>query len=355
MLSTNGVQVSERIARLYGPALVSTDPASPTTLFTVPTGELYVVRSMTMAAPLTMDAQSVTGLVGVNGISLDDIVLSNGLTTSVTSAGTSLVTTAMPFTEGEAAKAYIDGFGTAPTRLDYFSSNSSTWNTVSSTDAATLASATFTPQAMNVPANVYFISVTTKATTPDAITSITDAHTNPPTGMASVLSAVGATVRADIWAGYMPVAPSALQPYTINWGGTWTAAFIDAITVQGTAVSGSTPSTSNILLQTATATGTTELSQGVTMTPTNDKTCQLLLVGCNGANSSYTGPSNSTELNDQGSGGAPLCTAAAYLIAPSVSNPAATIAGAGTSWAAACIEIPYAGLASMTLAGIIID
>ena len=347
--------MSERIARLYGPALVSTDPTTPTTLFTVPTGELYVVRSMTMAAPVSMDAQSVTGLVGVNGVTLDDIVLSNGLTTSVTQAGTSLVTTAMPFTEGEAAKAYIDGFGTAPARLDYFSSNSSTWNNVTSIDASTQAGAVFTPQAMNAPANVYFISVTTKATTPDAITSITDAHTNPPINLASVLSAVGATVRADIWSGYMSTAPTGNAAYTFNWGGTWTASFIDAITIQGTAVTGGTPSTSNILLQTATATGTTELSQGVTMTPTNDKTCQLLLVGCNGANSSYTGPSNSTELNDQGSAGAPLCTAAAYLISPSVSNPAATIAGAGTSWAAACIEIPYAGLAALTLAGIIID
>ena len=90
MLSISGVRVSERIARLYGPALISTDPASPTTLFTVPTGELYVVRSMTMAAPLTMDAQSVTGLVGVNGISLDDIVLSNGLTTTLLAQGLAL-------------------------------------------------------------------------------------------------------------------------------------------------------------------------------------------------------------------------------------------------------------------------
>ena len=348
--------MAERIARLYGPAALSTDASTPTTMFTVPSGELYIARLLTVITPaISGAAASSTQLYGIGSTLQDDLVFASSAAAITTAPAVSNQNFATPFVEGEILKGVTLGAFSTPTRADYDTGNNATWGTASTTDATTLAKS-FTPQAMGAPTNIYWVVVNTKASAPDTITSITDAHTSPPTGIGSIISVASTSVRTSIWGGYASANPTGAAAYTVNWGGTWTTAFIDAVSVSGSALISGTPGTNNVVLQTATATGTTEASHGVTMTPTITNSWQLLVVGGTGVASSYTGPSNSTEFAD-GSVATPSTTAAAYFIAPSVSNPAATIASTVglTDWSASCIEVSYGAIPTVTLSGVIID
>ncbi len=212
-----------------------------------------------------------------------------------------------------------------------------------------------TPFTIDVPAHIFFMSAATKAASPDTITSITDAHTNPIPNATSIVTATSAGIRVNIWGSNITTSPTSTNSYTATWGGTWTAAFLGDLVAQRANYVNAHPSTSNVVLQTATNTGTTETSQGVTMTPTNNATFQILVVATNGVASTYTfDDSNGTEWAD-GSRATPSCTAAVYVVSPAVSNPSATIASAGTDWAAVCIEVGLGGAPDITLSGIILE
>lgn len=365
--------MAERFARLYGPGVLSAASSSPTTLFTVPTSKLYIVRGISaVSAPISGAAVTKTIAIGKTSAAPANLITGVTFTTSTSGYTAESQAVAIPFTEGEVVVGFdtLGSIATSGTAQQYTNGTSatnfgSTGAISSTTDATSYATIAFTPQAQTGPHNIYFCAINTKATTPDAISSITDAHATPAvSNIGSIVTAATAAtsgVRASIWGGYASTVPTDSAATTIAFGGTQTGLQYKGITVKSAGmVIGGTPSTSNILLQTATATGTTETVQGVTMTPTTSgATWQILVVGCTGVASSYTGPTaaDGGTVTEQADGtlATPNVTAAIYFIYPAVTNPAATIASAGTDWAAVCIEGSGGGYGAATLAGIIVE
>lgn len=356
--------MAEAIKRLYGPANISADTSSPTTLFTVPSKKLYMVREVhSVASPTAGDASSSTPavLLGLTDLATGHLVHAQVIES--VEGGYSAETDAMavPFTEGEVLVAAYSGLPSTD-RWDYSSVNGNAWNNTgglaSTTDATTYTpTATWIPQtSIPDPCNIFFAVVNTKATTPDAVSSIVDDHAPGARSMASISTIATSIVRASWWGGYLSATDTATEDYTVTFGGTQTSCYARAWTFAGSAMTQGTPSTSNIILQTATNSGTTETVQSVTMTPTASSVgFQLLIVATNGVAGTYTGGTGSLELADN-TLGTPSSTAAVYLFDPPVTNPSATVTGAGTSWVATCIEVARGGYPiTLSTSGIIIE
>lgn len=364
--------MAERIARLYGPALVSGDRTNPTTLFTVPTGKLYIVRYLHCATPPSA-SQSYTGnlLVGKTNLDYPNVMGGNQWSAATTRWVESGNNIAMYVNEGES----LVGAFSAPLDISthWYAYQALTtdvdWDASTTTDAATLSSGAFTPAANSFAAlAAWGLVASTKAASPDTVSSIIDSHSNGFKPMSSIVSAASSTVRVSIWGGQFQYAASGSASYDVTFGGTFTGAYAAVRATLGTAMMvggpGNNPSTSNIVLQTATATGTTDTTQTVTMTPTTGgrSTAQILLLCTDGVASSYTKPThplgaNASVVEEMADGNlaTPNSTAAAYYIYPAMTNPFATLGSAGTGWAAACIEIPVGAYPSVTLSGVIVD
>lgn len=352
--------MAESIKRLSGPQNISAQMGSPTTLFTVPSKKLYVVREVHAVAATTSGpagSSTPTVFLGLTDLATGHVVHAQVIESVEGGYAAEADAMALPFTEGESLVAAYSGFPSID-RWDYASGNAATWKIATSTDAASFTAASFTPQAaISEPCNVFFIIVNTKATTPDAVSSITDNHSPSAKGIASISTVATSTIRASIWGGYLPSLDTATATYVIAFGGTQTGCYGDALTFAGSAAYPGTPATSNIVLQTATNSGTTETVQSVTMTPTaGDVGFQLLVVGTVGAiGETYTGGTGSLEIADSALG-TPDSGAAIYLFDPPVTNPSATAGVAGTSWAAVCIEVARGGYPiTLSTSGIIIE
>lgn len=348
--------MAERLVRLYGPAYVSTDPASPTTLFTVPVGKTYVIRQASVVLPpVSTEATTASFTAGITDLDPSSLVVGLNVTSELVGATTSTVNLVTPIVEGETLVGAFESSATAPTRTDYQASNTATWTGSTTTDGTTLSSGNFTPQDPGDPVNVYFCVTSTKASSPDTVTGIVDDHTNGVSDMGSIVTATTGPDRVSIWGGYLETFTSESDDFTATFGGTFTSARIKGVAIQNSGLAIGTPGTNNIILQTATNTGTTATAQGVTMTPTpGADSWQLLVVQCSAVASSYSNAQGGTEIAD-GTLATPNSTAAAYFFYPAVTNPSVTIASAGTTFAVACIEGVSSGAPNVTLSGIVIE
>ncbi len=354
--------MAEDLLRLYGPATISGSAASPTTLFTVPARQTYIVRSLSgTVTPVGGYKGRVapTFLLGKTDLSQANLV--GALSVPTTSGIRSGVkNTSIPFTEGEVCVAAMVGSG-APS-VAQSTSWGTTWSAASTTDATTL-SATYSSIGgnqiwLNVnPTHVYFFMVNLKAASPDTITSIEVAQAgqnSPPTNVVEIGTAASSTVRCSLWGGTQKELHAQTTAWTTTFGGTWTAAFGNFLYLPGGAFIGDANiSTSNIVVGTANATGTTATVQTVTTTPQAGGTYQLLLAATDGVNGTYTGPAGSVELMDGGQAALPACTAAAYLVDPPQTNPSVTVSGAGTSFCVLCVELYKGGApGQLTVTGV---
>ncbi len=350
--------MAERLVRFFGPAGVSATKASPTTLFTVPTNKTYILRQASLVLPPAAGgaAQSASFVAGIGGVDPTQLIVGLGSAGSATGASTETVNLVTPIVQAEAVKGYYSTGGSGPSKTDFDTSNNTTFKVDgNTTDATSFATAGFTAQELGDPTNVFFVVANTKATTPDAVTTITDAHTNPVTNIGSIISVATSTTRASIWGGYAGTDSAGSAAYTVDFTNTQTACSMDAIAVTNAALAFGTPSTSNIILQTATNTGTSALSQGVTMTPTSGAdSWQLLVVQSVGSANTYSSTGgtqigSSTHITPTGA-------AAAFFYYPAVTNPTAVLSsGTPTAFSVVCIEGATAGVPTITLSGLVIE
>ncbi len=352
--------MAERIARLYGPA-VATSTASPTTLFTVPTGELYIIRAVSATtSPLTGGAvptQTVVG--GLTNLSVGNRIFGVPATIDAGVVSTAVLNISMPVTEGEIVVAGSEIATTAAARQDWEAANDAVWGVLNTANATTYDSTTDTPQsAVGNNAYVFLLALNSKATTPDAISAWTNTYAPSPSTATSIVSTATAGIRASIWGSYHTTRPTASGKWTAAFGGATQTGFANKqVSVTGMPFTQANPTTSTVIHQAVSATGTTELTPGVTMTPTaaaEGKSWQLLLVGVNGVATTIAGPTGSTEIAD-GTYATPNVTGGIYFIYPAQTNPAATIGLAGTDWAAVCIEGKSGTFLDLTVSGVIID
>jgi hypothetical protein len=358
--------VAESIKRLSGPQNISGSTSAPTTLFTVPSKKLYVVREVHMVSAPSTGASNTANpsvLLGLTDLSTGKLVHAQTVQNVLGGYAAETDAMALPFTEGEVLVAAMTGFPTIG-RFDYATVNGTTWNNgggfiFTTTDAASFVAGTYVPQTtVPAPSNVFFPVVNTKATTPDVVSSITDEHRPGVTGIASISTAVNAIVRVSWWGGFLNGVDTVTNTFTVNFGGaTQTACFCRPIAFSGAGYApGAAPSTSNTILQASTNNGTTETVQTVTQTPTAGNVgFQLMIVATSGVNGTYTGGTGSLELQD-GAQTVPNVTAACYLFDPPVTNPSATVSGAGTNWAASVIEVARGGYPmTVSTSGVIIE
>lgn len=350
--------MAESIKRLSGPQNISADTASPTTLFTVPSKKIYVVREVhSVSGPTAGVASSSTPavLLGLTNLATGSLVHAQVIESVSGGYAAEADAMAVPFTEGEVLVAAYSGLPSTD-RADYNSANAS-WKIQSTTDATSYASISWIPQtSIPDPCNVFFGVVNTKATTPDAVSSITDEHAPGVRSIASISTVATSTIRTSIWGGYLSALDTGSTTFTINFGGTQTSAYGHGLSFVGSAMTPGTPSTSNVVLQTATNSGTTDTVQSVTMTPTTGNVgFQILVVGMAGGGGVYTPGTGGYEIAD-GTQATPTSGATIAVFDPPVTNPFVTASIAGTSWTAVCIEVARGGYPiTLSTSGIIIE
>lgn len=354
--------MAEAIKRLSGPTAISGAPSSPTTLFTVPSKKLYVIRDVTMVARATSGAAAAsrpTVLLGKTNVTTPgNIFFGQTLESVVGGYVTETGSIAIPFTENEVVVAAVDGLPAFVTTDQFQNSESLQFYISSSSNATSYAS----PGAAIVgtfPSNVYFFVANTKATTPDAISSITDAHTGSKmTGATSIATVATSTIRGSVWGGFANASSADSASWTVDFGaGTQTGCLAVGFTLNGAALELGAPSTSDVILQAVTNSGTTATSQGVTMTPTAGNVgFQILLVATEGAAPTYTAGTGGVELVDGPVIATPSAGAAVYLFDPPVTDPFATASVGGSNYVAVCLEIARGGYPiSLTTSGVIIE
>lgn len=357
--------MAEAIKRLSGPESLSADVSSPTTIFTVPPRKIYLIRDLTMVGKATSGGASSSTpsvLLGKTNLTTSSNVFFGQTVESVAGGyATETASLAIPFTENEVVVGAVDGLPLV-VRYDYLGgANDTTHDIASSTDAASYNSASevtnWAGTTNRLPTNVFFLIANTKATTPDAVSSITDTHSPPVDTIGSIVTVATSTIRGSIWGGRVTGEDTGGGTYTINFGGaTQTGCLADSMNFKGASYAFGTPGTTNTILQTATNSGTTETAQSVTMTPTTTKgSFQIALFATTGVASSYTAGTGGTELKD-GTIVTPASTMQVVIYDPPVTNPSTTLASAGTSWVGVVAEIGKGGHPfTLTTSGIILD
>lgn len=352
--------MAERLVRFYGPAVVSASKSSPTTLFTVPNNKTYILRASSMVIPAATGGspQGTSFVAGVNGVDTDDLIVGLGAAGSSVGAATETVNLVTPIVQGENVKGYYSTGGYGVLKKDVAAGETTSWTIATTTDAASFSTGSVAYQELGDPTNLYFVITNTKASAPDAVSSIVDNHvTNPFTNTASIVSVATATGRSSIWGAYAGTDSSGSATYTVNFGGnTQTSAHIKGIAVSGAALAVGSPGTGNVILQTATNSGTTQTSQGVTMTPTaGADSWQLMVVQTEGNQSITYTAAGGTTVATGGNQITPSHSAAAFFFYPAVTNPTAVADAAGTTWECAVIEGASAGVPTVTLSGLVIE
>ena len=337
--------MAEQLVRLYGPAQVLGTIASPTTLFTVPPKETYLVRALhVLSQPVTGTSGTTIGsvVVGKTNLSTGNLMFGVDVISQGAVYPSNIATVSLPFTENEVMAGGAAGI---PTALSNYWDGTAAVEFTGTVDAASFATSSMTAAAtVPFPSNVYMWMVNNKATTPDAPSvAVTTIGNSPITNIGTISTIATSTLRGTWLAGYEVARETTGTVLTVSFGGTQTNVIGGMLVISGTSLAGNaTPSTSNVILQASTNSGTTETTQGVTQTPISSTSCQLLVVATTGVLSTYTGPAGSVEVIDT-TQTSPSTTVAVYLMSPSQTNPSTTLALAGTSWVASCIEIGMGG------------
>ncbi len=356
--------MAERLARLSGPEIISIDRNSPTTLFTVPPKKLYLVRSAQVVAGPTSGAAGSslpTLLMGKTSLSAANVFFGDTVQSVPGGYATEAYPMSVPFVEGEVAVGAMADSTTPVQELDLGSDVGGGWQQSSNADQSSYSITTgaISPNLSDrFPANLFIFTANTKGTTPDTVSAIGDGYQG---GLiyntVSIVTVATSTVRASILGAYMPAYNADSGTVDVVYGGTQTGHFGHAQFYARSGLKQGGPTTSDIILQTATSTGTTGTAQSVTMTPTAGNVgFQVLVAVTNGVAGSYTPGSGGVEIADGTITISPNATATIVIYDPPVTNPSVTVSGAGTSYAVACAEIARGGYPfSLTTSGVIIE
>lgn len=335
--------MAELIKRLYGPSVLA--PNAETTLLTVPTRTLDIVRGIQVTCP---PGESATA---------SALSLAIGATTNATkvfqesiSPGASrFFPRSIPVAEAETLRTYTSAINT-PVYTTLVSSN----NTTDATSFATAGAV--------LPADRLIIAcvVNTKATTPDVVSSITHGGTSAPTfsQLATAANTAGSLgVRSSIWAAVQGSSATSNAALTIDFGSgnTQTGALWHVFEFRYAILD---PVLANTNYQTITATGTTEATHtatfGSAMTSASNFAVSCIGQTNTSAGINWTAETGWTERVDQNISTPAASQHTMTRIGTSDTTPTGTPSATANTpaWAMTAVEFTVAGLLTLTLTGV---
>ncbi len=155
--------MAEQLVRLYGPAQVLGTIASPTTLFTVPPKETYLVRALhVLSQPVTGTSGTTIGsvVVGKTNLSTGNLMFGVDVISQGAVYPSNIETVSLPFTENEVMAGGAAGI---PTALSNYWDGTAAVEFTGTVDATSFATSSMTAAAtVPFPANVYMWMVNNK-------------------------------------------------------------------------------------------------------------------------------------------------------------------------------------------------